>query len=960
MWRSMKKIQILLLVLFVVGIVGPAHSQIDDALKLFKQGKEAFNQGQYQEALNSFERSLKIFHSINHLEGISVNLNEIAIVYETLGQYEKALSYYNASLKIQRENDLSSQSIAVTLNNMGELYRLVGQYDKAFSYFEESLKIRRGLKNPQAIATSLNNIGSAYTSLGQYDKALVCFEEALNIFRELKIPQSITTALNNIAFAYKYLGQYEKALSYYKESLKIKEEHNLSLQSIAVSLNNIGEIYDLIGQYDKALLYYEEALKIRRMFKIPQAIATSYNNIGSVYASSGQYDKALVYFGEALNIFRELKISPNIERVINNIGSIYLFQKKYKEAEQKFLDGGSNEGLIDVYLATERNDEALKLLDKIIPEWDDTDSYRSVFHKQHGMALKGKGIFKEASSEFFKAVSITEEIRQRVKEKTGFFGARDRSRAYKGLISTLAERAMSGEKIDNDFASYGKDLASAAFHFSESTKARTLLEQMAQSAKKSQRIDMPEDLRQKEESLVNRLSAIENQWEDAYKKGEDALKELIKRKEELKKEFDSLITKLRKEYPRYAALNYPKPIPAEELPLKEDEVLLEYAVTEDAGYLFIVRKGGVERLIKIPLTKESLEEKVKAFMGPMNIKQPDKFSIKDAKALCDILLADALKDIKDNEKIIIIPDGILGLLPFESLVMKEGGSIKNSLYVGDRYTISYYQSATVLALQRTLNNANAEKTLFALGNPVYSKEDPRYIAWKEKKNEPLLAGHNKYPFRGLAIKAKWGKTTAADTAGKDVEFQPLPETEIEIKDIAKIMGVSLQQPDILLSVSANETELRRADLSKYRYIHFATHASLPGMIQGVNEPFILLGQVENKDKDDGFFRMSEVLDLKLNADMVVLSACVTGVGKEVEGEGVSNFARAFQHAGAKSVVVSLWEVASEPAVEYMKIFYTHLKAGKSRAEALRLARNTIKAKYHNPFYWAVFILHGEG
>ncbi|MBI5749413.1 MAG: CHAT domain-containing protein [Nitrospinae bacterium] len=313
-----------------------------------------------------------------------------------------------------------------------------------------------------------------------------------------------------------------------------------------------------------------------------------------------------------------------------------------------------------------------------------------------------------------------------------------------------------------------------------------------------------------------------------------------------------------------------------------------------------------------------------------------------------------------DKKIIIVPDGILGLLPFESLIVKEGKDYKDSLYVGDRYQISYYQSATVLALQRNLKERKTERPLFALGNPIYTKEDPRYLAWKENKKTTMVAGLDKYSFRDLAIEAKWGKTTESDTTGKMIEFRPLPETEIEVKEIAKTMGALPEPPDVLLSVAANETELKKTGLERYKYIHFATHASLPGMIQGINEPFILLGQVENENKDDGFLTLSEVLDLRLNADMVVLSACVTGVGKEVEGEGVANFARAFQHAGAKSIVVSLWAVASDPAVEYMEKFYGYLKAGKDRGEAMRLARNEIKAKYPNPFYWAVFILHGEG
>jgi len=396
--------------------------------------------------------------------------------------------------------------------------------------------------------------------------------------------------------------------------------------------------------------------------------------------------------------------------------------------------------------------------------------------------------------------------------------------------------------------------------------------------------------------------------------------------------------------------------------------LLEYALTDDAGYLFVIRRGQVKKLIKIPVPRESLESEIREFMMPMNNIEYDKFSIKTGKHLYQLLLSEALTEVSPDEKLIIVPDGILGLLPFEALVINEENTIEKSIYVGDRYNISYYPSATVLATQRTLKNSSPEKVLFALGNPVYSNEDPRYLAWKEHKAEPQITKDNKYSFRGLAIKPKWGKTNKSDV-GKEIEFPPLPETEAEVKEISKIMGGSTLPTDItwlenqdskvLLSIMANETELKRGGLEKYRYIHFATHASLPGMVQGINEPFILLSQVGNNYSDDGFLTLSEVSNMNLSADLVVLSACVTGVGKEIEGEGVANFARAFQLAGAKSVVVSLWEVASDPAVEFMTKFYGYLKSGKNKGEALNLSRREIKAKYPNPFYWAVFILHGE-
>ena len=368
---------------------------------------------------------------------------------------------------------------------------------------------------------------------------------------------------------------------------------------------------------------------------------------------------------------------------LNNIGLVYLVLKDYKMAEGLFKEAEKEEArtgikrrgnpaMIELYIAQGRYTEAIKILKEMTPTWFSDLPYQISYHTQHGLSLKGEGRLGEASGEFLKAVTDTEEMRQKIKaEKGGFFGGGyygGRIRAYRGLFSTLAERAINppsppfakggnlgspplekgdigGFSIDKEFAPYGKDITSAAFYFAESTKGRTLLEAMAESAKKSQRVELPEEIREKEQSILNQLSAIDSQWDDAYKRGEDVLKRLKERKDGLNAELNNLITELRQKYPRYAALNYPKPIPPEELPLKEDEVLLEYAIGDDAGYLFVVRKGGVKRLIKIPLSKEEIEAKVKAFIEPMNTKQIERFSVEKAKELYEILLAEAMKEI---------------------------------------------------------------------------------------------------------------------------------------------------------------------------------------------------------------------------------------------------------------------------------------------------------------------------
>lgn len=891
-----KRMSFLLILLFSVGILGCASLKAkNDAVSFYGQCQKILEHDKHEEALDCFEKSLQIFRSLDIQDGISANLV-----------------------------------------NIGELYRTHGEYDKALNYFDESLTIYKTLNRYDGISTTLNSIGRTYGDLGRHEDALMKYEEALKIYKKLNDSESIATLLGNIS-----------------------------------------AVYFEIGKYEDALRYDEDALKIIKELNIPKGIAISLNNIGAVYYSIGEYTEALSYFEKALQIKKEHNFSPlSISTTLNNIGYVYLSEKKYNEAEDKFLEADKekykvgvkstgNPGLVEVYLATGRGEETISLLRDMKPRWNIGDPYRIQFHIQHGLALKGVGRFKEASFEFFKAVSLLEDMRQKVKGgKYGFLGAGTvggRIRAYKGLVAALSERTINGEKIDENFAAYGKDLASSAFYFAEATKARTLLESMAESARKYNKTELPSELRKKEENIFNQLSAIENIWEDTYKKSEEGFKELVKRKEELKKELDSLIALFRKEYPLYASLNYPRPIPAKDLPLKDDEVLIEYAVGDDVCYVFVVRKGGVKNLLKIPVGREALEEKVKAFMEPMNTGRHSEFSVSIAKELYNILLADVFKDIKETEKAIIIPDGILGLLPFEVLVIKQGEGYKDSIYVGDKWAISYSQSATALALTRMLKPSKAKKPFFAIGNPVYSKDDPRYVAYKQGKPQQyfLAQNLNQYAYRGVTIVPKRDKIDKDSREWEEVVFMPLPETEEEIKEIAKLFGLKPEQPDVLLGISATETNLRSVVLRDYRYLHFATHADLPGKVQGIKEPFIILGQVENRGKDDGFLTMSEVLDLKLNADLVVLSACVTGKGKIMEGEGVANFARAFHHAGARSVLVSLWEVASKETVEYMEIFYRHIKQGKTKSEALTLARKEIKSKYPNPFYWAPFILHGE-
>jgi CHAT domain-containing protein len=165
---------------------------------------------------------------------------------------------------------------------------------------------------------------------------------------------------------------------------------------------------------------------------------------------------------------------------------------------------------------------------------------------------------------------------------------------------------------------------------------------------------------------------------------------------------------------------------------------------------------------------------------------------------------------------------------------------------------------------------------------------------------------------------------------------------------------------VLLDVLATETRVRQTSLSQYRYLFFGTHGFLADNLEGVQEPTLVLSQVENKPPDNGFLTFHKVLQLKLDADLVALAACMTGVGRVTQGEGVLNFARAFQQAGARSVMVALWNIPVEESLKFYRGFYKALKEGRPKLEALKAARQSVRAKEPHPYFWAGLILHGEG
>ena len=898
-------------------------------------------------ALPLLEESLGLFRELNDRESMATVLYWLGRIRNNLGQYDRALSNAQEAAGLSRALN-NRQDLAYALNLTGLVCSGLGRYDQALSSFEEALQINRSLNLPLETAVSLRNIGDAYADLVQYDRSLVHYEQALTALRKLDNKEELSIALNNQGLIYRELGEYDKALAAYEESLRVSRELNAPAL-IAVALNNVGQVQGSLGKLDSALANYGQSLEMERKLNRPSRIATCLNNIGMFYYRLGEGDKALPFLRESLEIHRRANAPAAMAQCLDNMGAVYLAQRNYGAAEAVFLERKGlqarlrgvflrHAGLVELYLSTGRYGEAIALLQERPPKWNEGSQFRSEYHTQLGRGFKGKGMLREAAHELLTAVTVTEGMRRGTREKSDFFGggaAIGRLSPHRALVAVLCEMADRGEAMAPEFRPYGKDPATAAWYFTEMTKARMLLDHMAGAAGKYEDRDMPREIRIQEEALVRQLSEVEKAWNEAFRKGGATFERLVARKTALDREMDAFIAMLRQKYPPYAALAYPRPLPLESLPLKNDEVLIAYAAGDEQSRVFVVGKGGIRAVAKIDLPREALEAKVRAYAELLAGRATDGRMFAPGRELYDLLLASALDKIQPNERVTIVPDGILALLPFESLILP-GGNAQRPLYVAEQRPFSYAQSATALAMSRMLPAAAPRRPLFALANPIYDAGDPRYAASRRGGVPVRIAARDlkAYAYRGITVRPAMAAPAGKGIGWEEVVYDPLPETEDEVRAIAMLYGVAPAAPDVLLGAFANEKMLGKSDLSDYRYLHFATHADLPGKVQGVLEPFILLGQVDNGPGQDGFLTLSKVLRLRLRADMVVLSACSTGRGRLQEGEGVAGFARAFQYAGAKSVVVSLWEVSSEAAVVFMKSFYGHLKAGKGRAEAL--------------------------
>ncbi|MFH1824210.1 MAG: tetratricopeptide repeat protein [Candidatus Firestonebacteria bacterium] len=946
-----------------------SSSEIEEMQKLNNGGEILYNSSDFYGAAKKWEDGLKIARETKNTQAISTFVGNLGVVYMNLGDYQKAISYYEEALKIKREIG-DKKGIGNNLTNLGVVSYNLGDYQKAISYYEEALKIDKEIGDKKGIGSDLTNLGVVYMNLGDYQKAISYYEEALKIKREIGDKKGIGNNLTNLGVVSDDLGDYQKAISYYEEALKIKREIG-DKKGIGDNLTNLGVVYMNLGDYQKAISYYEEALKIDKEIGDKKGIGNNLTNLGVVYINLGDYQKAISYYEEALKIYREIGVPT--EQVEANIADIYLETGEIEKAEKEYLRLGNQIRLSRLYLIKKNYSKAIEYLDMALKDEIKRRNATFLFAEYCGLGEGQFGLknYKKAKENYDKAITLTEEQREGLGEgeKSKFFSANimgfPRTQPYEGMIRSLIAL---NQKDD-------------AFFYSENLKARVLAEAIAKGYKETKKVaNIPSNLTNEEENYIIKIRGLRKEMEVLYRNNAmDIYAEKEKELKVVKAKQDEFISKLRQSYPEYTSVNYPQPISPKDINLRKDEVLIEAEITENKTYLFLLKgKDKTISVREVAITRKELKELVLKYRGYFEKieKYSDlaKYDAKVGKKLYTLLFGDVLKDMAGGSTLIIVPDEILGILPFEALVTdlpakeklgegKYGSFPLGVKYLGDRYTVMYIQSATFLTLARSLKkDVSKEEKAVVICDPIFSVSDRRLkgdvkVAMKEEEMN-MMGAIARWKKMGVAgVKDKGGSKPSSEADLKEDIFPRLEKT-LEIgKGVRNLFGNNAM---VLAGLSAKEEEVVKLPFSNYRYVTFATHGILDSTIPYIKEPALVLSQVGNSEEYDGFLTMSEVMGLKIPARVVMLTACETGVGKDVRGEGVMGMGRAFQFAGCKDVLVSLWSVAEDSTVDFSMNFLKCVKEGKDSKDAMKMARDEIRRKgYEHPFYWASFILIGN-
>ncbi|PIP40272.1 MAG: hypothetical protein COX19_06080 [Desulfobacterales bacterium CG23_combo_of_CG06-09_8_20_14_all_51_8] len=866
----------------------------------------------YQQAITVIETAVHIMEKLPPDKDLIKAVTDLGIVLENATDYDTALSRFQSAADLSLTLN-QSQLVGEQHLHMGRVYDLrLNHYATAIVHYEKALKIFTESDDVEKIAESSLNIGRCHRLLGNFPSADRFYAQSLDLI-ESKAPEQhllkakiLIEQANNAWFQ----GKYEAALTLQCQCYAISKEYDFPLLQV-MSLNTAGLIWWTLGDYDKALAELADALDHARRLAIRKdEIASTLNNMGLIYRDRGDYERALETFGQAVAIDTELASKWGLAYDYRNQGLTFLKMNQPEKAAGLF-------------------DEAYALSNSI---GNRINASKALLGKSEALIMLKK--YAEAEKAYDQALSMSRDMRLKENIWRALFGkAKIQLEFYKnpGQAETLLREAVDVietlrsdlkiERLRENFltdklsvyealvrllADTGKPVA--AFEMAERSRSRNFIDLLG-----SGQIGFSDDA---ENQLFRRqhliLSEIEAN-ESLLAQSPDALEQATYEKsiETLNRDLENVMIDMQLKNPQLASLVSVPPVDTDQLIkwLEPGVAVISYYLLDDEIFCWILTSqtaaetGGAElpiTLVRIPADRTLLEKHILEYRRIIQNLEPWE---KHAKGLYDQLVAPVMPQLKNIHTLGVIPHGSLHYLSFATLYTGKN-------FLVDDFAFFYLPSAGVLeyTLSRRSTEPKPIPKVLAIGNPDLG--------------DPLL---------------------------------DLPFAEQEV------YSIQWNFPEMTLLTRERATKTWVVDnISRFNVIHFASH----GEFDPINPLLSAIKLAGTSDKDftksdsNGNLEAGEIFGLKINADMVFLSACQTGLGKITTGDDVIGLNRSFFFAGTHTVVSSLWRVSDVSTAVLIKTFYRRYMTG-DKAESLKQAAMHVKSRYPHPGYWGAFTLVGD-
>lgn len=808
---------------------------------------------------------------------------------------------------------------ALALGDVAQYYHAQSNLFEASSFYQEALKLWREQNNTAKQIETFNMLGFVELKKGDWESAISYFMQAQSLLNDQSEPNLKRQVAAGLADLFNENGKPDQALIHYQRALEFARQTE-GTHDDGRMIMLIGSTHLLLGDLSAAETQLQLALAtIPPAFDLSAAECREY--LAQLEMLRENYAAALQYLRPSINVYVKAKNPKETARVRALIGQVYELQGEFTRARTNYLQ--ASEGFRNI---------------------SDRVSDAAVSFALGRLELKG-GNYDVAESFLKQSLENTERIRSTTtgRELTEAFSASVHAR-YAAYIECL----MRKHELD---PSAGLDVL--AFEASELARARSLAE-LLHDTQTNLLSGVEPQLAEREKSLRQLLRAKEDYRVEllAKESSKTNLVEVETSLTSLREEYKQVREQIRVQNPAFEEISQPTTYSLAQIQLNviEDNrtVLLEYFIGADATYLWLVTRNSFVAH-KIPKEEAIITEAVNKLYTLLSNKPSADNDGKvrvAAEELGQMVLGSVMNQIA-GRRVIVVADGALNYVPFQVL------SSGNKLLIDDVEVINA-PSASILGQLRAelAKRKPAENTLAAFGDAVFRSNYAEYL---DSESEQQVA--TKQPASELTHAASREIAVGGDSF-KPEEIQALFYVPMELKNISELAG-----PTALVATrfDATRQRLQETDLGKYSILHLATH--------GVFDPErpeksgFLLSLVDRDGKDqDGYILMKDVYRLQAPVDLVVLSACQTGLGEEVKGEGLIGLTRGFMHAGALSVASTLWRVDDQATAEMMKYFYSNmLQKQMTPAAALREAQNTIRQdpRWGSPHYWAAFTLQGE-